>query len=126
MADETNYVPDPREPFNHPSRQYDCCACAGVDAPSNLSALAAGALVIDVSWTDNATAETGFNVRWRNVTTGGSFVDEPDEAADATTATIDTTGGAVEGDTIEVQVRAAGASCSSDWVSAQVVVTDTN
>lgn len=101
-------------------------ACVPPAIPSNLQALAAGALVLDVSWTDNANNETGYGVRWRNLTTGGAFVNEPNEAADATTATIDTTGGASDGDNIEVQVQALGAGCNSEWIADTVIVTDTN
>lgn len=124
---EVNYLPDPREDVTWFSRLFGCCdTCVGPDAPSDVEALAAGALVMDVSWTDNSDDETGFDVRWRNITTGGDFVDAPSEAANATTATVDTTGGASDGDTIEVQVRAAGADCSSEWVSDTVIITDIN
>lgn len=91
-----------------------------------MEALAGGALILDVSWIDNAIDETAYEVRWRNLTTGGGFVDSPDRPADSTTATVDTTGGAQDGDLIEVQVRAVNADCSSQWVSDEVVVTDTN
>ena len=125
---EVNYIPDPRAPGSFPSRAYDCCEdCVGPDAPSNVSAAAAGALVLDVTWTDNATDETGYDVRWRNLTTGGDFVNAPSEPADATTATVDASGGSSDGDSIEVQVRAAGSDCNSDWVAAApVTITDTN
>lgn len=101
-------------------------ACVPPTAPSGLDALAAGAFILDLSWTDNSSNETGFGVRWRNLTTGGSFVNEPDAAIDATTAQIDTTGGASDGDNIEVQVQALGSGCNSEWVSDTVIVTDTN
>lgn len=104
----------------------DSSSCVPPAAPTNLEALAAGALVLDVSWSDNATDETGYDVRWRNLTTAGAFVDAPSEPANATTATVDTTGGASDGDNIEVQVRAHGAGCNSDWVSDTVIVTDIN
>lgn len=100
--------------------------CVPPTIPGDLQALAAGALVLDVSWTDNANNETGYNVRWRNLTTGGAFVNAPSEPADATTATVDTTGGASDGDNIEVQVQAAGVGCNSEWISDTVIVTDTN
>lgn len=123
---ETQYTPDPREAFfENGSREYDCC-CDGPLPPTDLEALAGGALILDVTWTDNATDETGYEVRWRNITTGGGFTSSPDRPADSTTATVDTTGGAVDGDLIEVQVRAVGAECNSEWVTDQVVVTDTN
>lgn len=124
---EINYAPDPRDGLTPASRAFDCCdACIGPDAPGDVEALAAGALVMDVSWTDNSDDETGFDIRWRNITTGGDFVDAPSEPANATTATVSTAGGATDGDTIEVQVRAAGADCSSEWVSDTVVITDIN
>lgn len=124
---EINYLPDPRDGSTPDSRAFDCCdACVGPAAPSDLEALAAGALVMDVTWTDNATDETGYDVRWRNITTGGEFVDATSEPANATTATVSTVGGATDGDTIEVQVRASGADCDSEWVSDTVVITDIN
>ena len=101
--------------------------CVGPTAPSNVAAAAAGALVLDVTWTDNSSNETGFDVRWRNLTTAGAFVDAPSEPANATTATVDASGGSVDGDLIEVQVRASGVACDSAWVSApSVIITDTN
>lgn len=122
---EIQYIPDPRAPFSEGgSRGFDCCC--ELPPPTNLESLAGGALIIDVSWTDNATDETGYEVRWRNLTTGGSFVDSPDRPANSTTATVNTTGGAQDGDLIEVQVRAVNADCSSVWVSDEVIVTDVN
>lgn len=124
---EVNYAPDPRDGLTPASRAFDCCdACVGPAAPSEVSAAAAGALVMDVTWVDNATDETGYEVRWRNITTGGDFVDAPSEAANATTATVDASAGSSDGDIIEVQVRAAGTECSSEWVSDIVVITDIN
>lgn len=123
---EIQYVPNPREEAEQGSRAYDCCTGACPADPSNVQALAAGALVMDVSWTDNATDETGYDIRWRNMTTGGAFVNAPSRPANSTTATVSTVGGASDGDLIQVQVRAAGAGCSSDWVSDTVIITDTN
>lgn len=101
--------------------------CVGPTAPSNVAAAAAGALVLDVTWTDNSSNETGFGVRWRNLTTGGAFVDSTSRPADSTTATVNATVGAVDGNLIEVQVRASGAACDSAWVSAPpVIITDVN
>ena len=101
--------------------------CVGPTAPSNVAAAAAGALVLDVTWTDNSSNETGFDVRWRNLTTGGAFVNSASRPANSTTATVNATGGAVDGNLIEVQVRATGLDCNSDWVSAPpVIITDTN
>ena len=101
--------------------------CVGPDAPSDVAAVAAGALVLDVTWTDNSSNETGFDVRWRNLTTGGAFVDAPSEPPNATTSTLDASGGSSDGDLIEVQVRASGTDCNSEWVSAPpVIITDVN
>jgi len=105
----------------------DIASCVGPTAPSGVAAAAAGALVLDVTWTDNSSNETGFDVRWRNLTTGGAFVNAPSEPPNATTATVDASGGSAEGDLIEVQVRASGTDCASAWVSAPpVIITDTN
>jgi hypothetical protein len=105
----------------------DIASCVGPTAPSNVAAAAAGNLMLDVTWTDNSSDETGFDVRWRNLTTGGPFVNAPSEPADATTATVDASGGSSDGDSIEVQVRASGTDCASDWVSApSVIITDIN
>lgn len=121
-----NYIPDPREMVGLPSRAYDCCdSCVGPNPPSNLVLNAAGAFVLDVSWTDNASDETGFDIRWRNVTLSSGFTNEPSNAANDVTAQITVTG-ANDGDTIEVQVRAAGASCDSDWVANTVIIVGTN
>lgn len=101
--------------------------CVGPTAPSNVAAAAAGALVLDVTWTDNSSNETGFDVRWRNLTTGGAFVNSASRPVNATTATVDASGGSVDGNLIEVQVRATGSDCNSDWVSAPpVIITDVN
>lgn len=101
--------------------------CVAPTAPSNVVATAAGALVLDVTWTDNSSDETGFDVRWRNLTTAGPFVDSASRPANSTTATVDASGGSVDGNSIEVQVRATGSGCNSDWVSAPpVIITDTN
>lgn len=132
---EVAYIPDPREMVHHPSRQFDCCgagagagACVPPTAPSDVAATAIGSLQLDVTWTDNSSDETGFDIRWRNVTTAGAFVDAPSVGPNVTTTTIDASGGSSDGDSIEVQVRAAGTDdCDSDWVSApNVVITDTN
>lgn len=105
----------------------DIASCVGPTAPSNVGAAAAGALVLDVTWTDNSSDETGFDVRWRNLTTAGPFVDAPSEPANSTTSTLDASGGSSDGDLIEVQVRASGVDCDSSWVSAPpVIITDTN
>lgn len=100
--------------------------CVPPTIPSDLQAVAAGAFILDLSWTDASNNETGFGIRWRNLTTGGAFVNEAGEAADATTAQIDTTGGASDGDNIEVQVQALGVGCNSEWISDTVIVIDTN
>lgn len=105
----------------------DIASCVGPTAPSNVAAAAAGALVLDVTWTDSSSDETGFDVRWRNLTTGGAFVNSASRPANATTATVDASSGSAEGNLIEVQVRASGSDCDSAWVSAPpVIITDTN
>lgn len=101
--------------------------CVPPNAPSNVSAAAIGGLMLDVTWTDNSSDETGFDIRWRNLTTAGDFVTAPSAAANATSASVDASSGSSDGDLIEVQVRASGAGCNSDWVSApDVIITDTN
>lgn len=101
--------------------------CVGPAAPSNVTAAAAGALILDVTWVDNSSNETGFDVRWRNLTTGGAFVNSTSRPANSTTAQVNASGGSVDGNLIEVQVRASGVGCNSDWVSAPpVIITDTN
>lgn len=123
---EINYAPNPREGEDRLSRAFDCCEdCVGPTAPSGLVLNAAGAFVIDLSWTDNSSDETGFDIRWRNLTTGSGFTNIASNAADDTTAQITVTG-ATDGDNIEVSVRATGAACDSDWISDEVIIIDTN
>lgn len=123
---EVQYIPDPRDGQTPDSRAFDCCdACVAPTAPSSVEALAAGGFVADVTWTDNATDETGYEVRWRNLTTGGEFVSSPDRPANSTTATVTVTG-ATDGDLIEIQVRAVNLDCGSDWISDEVNIVDTN
>ena len=104
----------------------DIASCVAPDAPSNVNATAGGAFILDVTWTDNSSDETGFDVRWRNLTTAGPFVDSTSRPPDSITATVDATGGASDGDLIEVQVRASGTDCDSDWVSAPPVIISGN
>ena len=105
----------------------DIASCVGPTAPSNVAAAAAGALVLDVSWTDNSSDETGFDIRWRNLTTGGALVNSTSQPPNTTSASVNASGGSVDGDSIEVQVRASGVACDSAWVSApSVIITDTN
>jgi hypothetical protein len=123
---EINYAPDPRDGLAPASRAFDCCdPCVGPTAPSGLVLNAAGAFVIDLSWTDNSSDETGFDIRWRNLTTGSSFTSIASNAPDDTTAQITVTG-ATDGDNIEVSVRATGTSCDSDWITDEVIIVDTN
>lgn len=123
---EVNYAADPRDGLVPASRAFDCCdPCVGPTAPSGLILLAAGAFVIDLSWTDNSSDETGFDIRWRNITTGSGYTSIASNTADDTTAQITVTG-ATDGDIIEVSVRAAGASCDSDWVTGEVAIVETN
>lgn len=123
---EVNYAPDPRGGLVPVSRAFDCCdPCIGPTAPSGLILLAAGAFVIDVSWTDNSSDETGFDIRWRNLTTGSGYTSIASNAPNDTTAQITVTG-ATDGDTIEVSIRATGTACNSDWVTGQLAVIGTN
>lgn len=125
-----NYFPDPRGPTSPASRKYDCCdACVGPAAPSGINLIAIGAFGIEVHWTDNSTTEDGFDIRWRDITTGGTsgaFTNSPSVAAN-TVLSIITVVGPADGDTIEVSVRTSDAAgCDSAWVSSQVVVSGLN
>jgi hypothetical protein len=122
-----NYLPDPRDGSDPPSRKYDCCsttACIPPTAPSGLNLVAAGAFAIDVFWTDNATTEDAYDIRWRDITTGGPLTNSPSVAANSVHSTIVVTG--TDGDTIEVSVRASGINCDSAWVTSTVIVSGTN
>lgn len=95
-------------------------ACSDPAAPSGLAASPPnpGSLV---TWTDNADNETGFEIRYRNITQGGSFVNWPDAIGpDIEEETIDTGLGTQDQDQIEIQVRAVNGSCFSEWVSITV------
>lgn len=75
-----------------------------------------------VTWTDNATNETGYQVRYQNLTQGGGFsspVSFPANSTSSGTGIIIV--GAVDGDSIEIQVRAVNGNCVSAWVSITVV-----
>lgn len=93
------------------------CGCTDPAAPSGLSATDP-APETTVSWTDNATNETGYELRYQNLTQGGGFSDIISFPADSTsTGTGVVIVGAVDGDQIEIQVRAVSGSCVSAWVS---------
>lgn len=95
-----------------------CPACVDPAAPSGLTASPPnpGSLV---EWTDNSDNETGFEVRYQNLTLGGGFVDAGSVGPNVEELTIDVVG-AEDTNQIEIQVRAVNGSCSSDWVSITV------
>lgn len=93
------------------------CGCTDPLAPSGLSATPP-APETTVSWTDNATNETGYELRYRNLTQGGGFSDVISYPADSTsTGTGVIIVGANDGDEIEISVRAVSGSCVSAWVT---------
>lgn len=96
------------------------CACSDPLAPSGIAASPPnpGSLV---TWTDNSDNETGFEIRYRNLTQGGDFISWPDSiAANEEQETIDTGLGTLDQDQIEIQVRAVNGACSSEWVGITV------
>lgn len=93
------------------------CGCTDPLAPSGLSATDP-APETTVSWTDNAINETGYELRYQNITQGGGFSEIISYPADSvSTGTGVIIVGAQDGDQIEIQVRARSGSCVSDWVS---------
>lgn len=97
-----------------------CLACSDPAAPSGLTASPPnpGSLV---EWTDNADNETGYEIRYRNITQGGGFISWPDTiGVDAEEETIDVGMDTQDQDQIEIQVRAVNGNCSSDWVGITV------
>ena len=96
------------------------CACTDPLPPSGLAASPPnpGSLV---TWTDNSDNETGFEIRYRNITQAGDFVTWPQSiAADAEQETIDTGLGTQDADQIRIEVRAVNGGCSSEWVGVTV------
>ena len=57
-------------------------------APTNLQASVAGATSASLTWTDNASTETSFQVEYRGKSESGWTLWTPDPAADATTVTV--------------------------------------
>ncbi len=57
-------------------------------APTNLQASVAGATSASLTWTDNASTETSFQVEYRGKSESGWTLWAPDPAADATTVTV--------------------------------------
>lgn len=99
------------------ARSLSDCGCTDPLAPTNLAATPP-APETTVTWTDNATNETSYELRYRNLTQGGGFSDVISFPADSTgTGTGVIIVGAVDGDQIEIQVRAVSGSCVSDWVA---------
>lgn len=97
------------------------CGCTNPAAPSGLNATQP-APETTVTWTDNANNETGYELRYRNLTQATGFSDVisyPANSAGTGTGVIIV--GAVDGDSIEVQVRAVNGACFSDWVSIEVI-----
>jgi hypothetical protein len=95
-----------------------CISCVDPAAPSGLTASPPnpGSLV---EWDDNADNETGYEIRYRNITQGGGFVSWPAVGANVEQETIDVAG-ANDADQIEIQVRAINGSCFSEWVGITV------
>lgn len=99
--------------------------CTTPAAPTNLNVTAPGLSELIVTWTDNATNETSYEVRHQNLTQVLPFVDEPSLPADSTgTSFFDNP--ASDGDLIDVQVRAVSGDCVSEWVSFQVNIVVNN
>lgn len=99
----------------------ECGVCSDPAAPSNLAATPP-APETTVTWTDNATNETSYEVRYQNITQGGGFISPISYPPDSTgTVTGVIIVGASDGDQIELQVRAVSGSCVSAWVSITVI-----
>lgn len=96
-----------------------CVGCSDPAAPSGLTASDPNPASL-VEWTDNSNNETGFEIRYRNITQGGGFVSWPAVGADVEQETIDTGLGTQDQDQIEIQVRAVNGSCASEWVGITV------
>lgn len=94
--------------------------CIPPAAPTNLNVInGPGIQQLSATWTDNATDETSYEFRHRNITQDLAFVDEAALPADSTDGTFfDLI--ALDQDLIDVQVRAVKEGCASDWVSFQV------
>lgn len=93
-------------------------------APENLDATQP-APETTVSWTDVATNETGYELRWRNITQGGGFITE-DLLPPDSVGTVVIIVGAQDTDQVEIQVRAIGSGGASEWVSITVTASIQN
>jgi hypothetical protein len=91
--------------------------CTTPAAPTNLNVTnGPGIQQLTATWTDNATNETGYEFRHRNVTQDLAFVDEPSLPPDSVTGSFfDLV--ALDQDVIDVQIRAVNGDCVSEWVS---------
>lgn len=99
--------------------------CTAPAAPSNFLVTAPGLSELVLTWTDNATDETSYEVRHQNLTQALPFVDEAALPPDSTgTSFFDMP--AFDNDLIEVQVRAVNGDCVSEWVSFQVLISVQN
>lgn len=96
-------------------------ACSDPAAPSDLFATNP-APETTVTWTDNATNETSYELQYQNLTQGGGFssiISFPANSTSTGTGVIIV--GAADGDNIEIQVRAVDDTCVSAWVSITVI-----
>lgn len=82
-----------------------------VPAPTNLAATASGATTINLSWTDNATDETGYQVERRVGSGSWALVAELGANATAHSST-----GLLEGATYSFRVRAVRNASVSSWL----------
>lgn len=100
--------------------------CTTPAAPTNLNVGAPGGSQLDVSWSDNATDETAYQVRYQNLTMALPFVDLADLPPNSTSTSFIVADPVSDGDLIDVQVRAVNGACASAWVSFQVNVVVNN
>lgn len=94
--------------------------CDTPEAPTNLDVTnGPGVQELSATWTDNATNETSYDFRHRNVTQDLAFVDEPSLPANSIAGSFfDLI--AADQDLIDVQIRSVNGDCVSEWVSFQV------
>lgn len=89
------------------------------EAPSNVTATALDALTVSITWTDNSTTETGFEVA-RSPQGAGTWATLGTTAASATSFTDGTV---AAGTAYDYRVRARGATADSAWVASNSVTT---